>query len=76
MTNAVIRLDNVSVAYGKHAAVTGVSGSFALGSLTAIAGPNGAGKTTLLKALIGELPLASGRRAERSRQRDPSDSSP
>jgi zinc/manganese transport system ATP-binding protein len=61
VTNAVIRLDNVSVAYGKHAAVTGVSGSFAPGSLTAIAGPNGAGKTTLLKALIGELPLASGR---------------
>lgn len=28
----------------------------------AITGPNGAGKTTLLKALLGELPLISGRR--------------
>jgi zinc/manganese transport system ATP-binding protein len=38
-----------------------LTGSFAPGSLTAIAGPNGAGKTTLLKALMGEVPLAAGR---------------
>jgi zinc/manganese transport system ATP-binding protein len=37
-----------------------LDGTFAPGSLTAIAGPNGAGKSTLLKALMGELPLASG----------------
>jgi zinc/manganese transport system ATP-binding protein len=59
--DAVIGLDNVTVAYGRRPAVKGISGAFAAGSLTAIAGPNGAGKTTLLKALIGELPLASGR---------------
>jgi ATPase subunit of ABC transporter with duplicated ATPase domains len=32
------------------------------GERLAIAGRNGAGKTTLLRALLGELPLASGRR--------------
>ncbi len=34
-------------------AVEGLSGSFAPGSLTAVAGPNGAGKTTLLRTLAG-----------------------
>ena len=60
MSGAAIHLDNVMVAYGRNAAVSGVTGSFAPGSLTAIAGPNGAGKTTLLKALMGEVPLAAG----------------
>ncbi|MDQ4069051.1 MAG: ATP-binding cassette domain-containing protein [Actinomycetota bacterium] len=46
-------------------------GSFRLGPLSlevawaervAIVGPNGSGKTTLLRALLGQLPLASGQR--------------
>ena len=46
-------------------------GSFRLGPISlevawadrlAIVGPNGSGKTTLLRALLGELPLASGER--------------
>jgi ATPase subunit of ABC transporter with duplicated ATPase domains len=46
-------------------------GTFRLGPLSlevgwaerlAIVGPNGSGKTTLLRALLGELPLASGER--------------
>jgi zinc/manganese transport system ATP-binding protein len=60
MSIASIRFDNVTVAYNRHPAVHHVSGSFAPGSLTAVAGPNGAGKSTLLKALMGELPLAEG----------------
>ena len=58
---APIRFENVTVTYHRHPAVHHLSGSFAPGSLTAIAGPNGAGKSTLLKALMGELPLAEGR---------------
>ncbi|MFT4184846.1 MAG: ABC transporter ATP-binding protein [Rhizobium sp.] len=58
--SALIRLDNLTVAYERHPAVHHVSGAFAAGSLTAIAGPNGAGKSTLLKAIIGELRPAEG----------------
>jgi zinc/manganese transport system ATP-binding protein len=60
MSAAPIRLDDVTVRYGREPAIAHVSGVFAPGSLTAIVGPNGAGKTTLLKALTGELPLAAG----------------
>ncbi len=60
MIAASIVLENVTVAYDKHAAVHHVSGAFAPGSMTGIVGPNGAGKSTLLKALIGEMPIASG----------------
>lgn len=58
--SAGIRLQDVTVAYDKHAAVHHVSGVFEPGSMTAIAGPNGAGKSTLLKAMIGDKKLASG----------------
>jgi zinc/manganese transport system ATP-binding protein len=57
MTGVV--LDNLSLGYERHPAVSGLSGRFASGSLTAVAGPNGSGKSTLLKALAGHLrPLA------------------
>lgn len=55
-----IRFHDVTVAYDRHPAVHHLDGSFAPGSLTAIAGPNGAGKSTLLKALMGEMALAGG----------------
>ena len=60
MSRAVLRFDNVSVAYERQLAVHGVTGAFLEGSLTAIAGPNGAGKSTLLKAIVGDLKPASG----------------
>lgn len=50
-----VTLENVTVSYARHPAVHHVSGTFARGSLTAIAGPNGAGKSTLLKAIAGVL---------------------
>ncbi len=56
----LIRLENLTVTYERHPAVHHISGSFAAGSLTAIAGPNGAGKSTLLKAIVGELRPAGG----------------
>src|SRR5262252_4537727 len=59
--DAVLELDNVSVAYGDRLALHAVTGRFAPASLTAIVGPNGAGKSTLLKALVGLLPLQCGK---------------
>lgn len=41
--------------------LTGLAGTLAPGSLTAVVGPNGSGKTTLLRAIAGLHPVASGR---------------
>jgi zinc/manganese transport system ATP-binding protein len=61
-TNAgAITLENVIVTYRRLPAVHHVSGTFAAGSLTAIAGPNGAGKSTLLKTIAGLLAPSEGR---------------
>lgn len=57
----VIALHEVSVAYRRQVALQHVSGVFARASLTAVVGPNGAGKSTFLKALLGLVPVDSGR---------------
>jgi len=57
---AALKLVDVTVAYDRHPAVHHLTGTFELGSLTAIAGPNGAGKSTLLKAIMGDLALTEG----------------
>lgn len=51
----------LSVRYGEHLALEDASAAFRLGELSTIIGPNGAGKSTLLKALLGLVPLSSGR---------------
>jgi zinc/manganese transport system ATP-binding protein len=56
-----IALTDLIVTYRRVPAVHHVTGTFAPGSLTAIAGPNGAGKSTLLKAIMGLLPISDGR---------------
>ncbi len=71
MADGAIRLDDLTLGYRRHPAVHHVSGSFASGSLTAVAGPNGAGKSTLLKGIAGELsPLAGHIRLGGLKRRD------
>ncbi|NLS02643.1 ABC transporter ATP-binding protein [Rhizobium sp. P32RR-XVIII] len=70
MSDPLIRLDNLTVAYERHPAVHHVSGTIYSGSLTAIAGPNGAGKSTLLKAIMGELRPAEGRISHQLKRTD------
>lgn len=60
MTEPVIRLHDLTVAYDRHPAVHHIKGDFVSGRLTAITGPNGAGKSTLLKAIAGILPIFEG----------------
>ena len=56
-----IRLDQVTLRRGGRDVLRDLTGTFAPGTLTAVAGPNGCGKSTLLLALSGMLPVASGR---------------
>jgi iron complex transport system ATP-binding protein len=44
-----------------HAAVDDVSLDAPAGRLTAVVGPNGSGKSSLVRALLGRVPLESGR---------------
>jgi iron complex transport system ATP-binding protein len=59
----MIAYENVTIAYDPERApvVNNVSLSAERGSVTAIVGPNGSGKSTLVRALLGRVPLLSGR---------------
>jgi zinc/manganese transport system ATP-binding protein len=71
VTPAAIALDDVSVAYRQGFAVEGVTGRLEAGSFTALVGPNGGGKSSLVKAIVGAVPLATGRiTVEGAEQRD------
>src|SRR5258706_1555440 len=59
-TAPVVTLDNVTVAYGRNAALRDVTTAFAPGAV-GLLGPNGAGKSTMIKALLGFVVPARGR---------------
>src|SRR5213082_2926425 len=56
----VVTLENVTVVYGKNAALRDVTAEFASGAV-GLLGPNGAGKSTMIKALLGFIAPARGR---------------
>ena len=56
----VVRLDDVTVIYGKNPALKNVTARFAPGAV-GLLGPNGAGKSTMLKALLGFVKPDEGR---------------
>ena len=58
----MLRLENVSVAYGKHEALHDVSIDVPAARTTVILGANGAGKTTLLKTIAGLVQAKPGSR--------------
>jgi branched-chain amino acid transport system ATP-binding protein len=51
---------DLTVRFGGHVAVDGVTAEFHPGTLTVIVGPNGAGKTTYFNLVSGQLPATSG----------------
>jgi branched-chain amino acid transport system ATP-binding protein len=61
VTEPILTLHDVVVAFGALRAVDGVSLSVPRGQRRAVIGPNGAGKTTLFNAIAGGLPPTSGR---------------
>jgi len=59
-TEPVVALENVSVLYGRNAALRGVTTTFG-GGAVGLLGPNGAGKSTMIKALLGFVTPDAGR---------------
>ena len=51
---------DLTIRFGGHVAVDGVSCAFRPGTLTAIVGPNGAGKTTFFNLISGQLRPTAG----------------
>lgn len=51
----VLTAKNLTVRYGKHTALDGLSVDIAPGELVGVIGPNGAGKTSFIKALCGRV---------------------
>lgn len=56
-----IHIENLSVNYRHTNALSKVCLDVAEGDYLGVIGPNGSGKTTLLKAILGLVPLSSGR---------------
>jgi branched-chain amino acid transport system ATP-binding protein len=54
--SVLLRIDGLSVSYGRVEAVHAVSLTVPEGGIVTVIGPNGAGKTTLLSAIVGLLP--------------------
>ena len=61
----MLAVRDLTVHYGRIAAVRGISFSVDRGELVAIVGPNGAGKTTTLSAIMGVVRPSVGRRPAR-----------
>jgi ABC-type Mn2+/Zn2+ transport system ATPase subunit len=61
MEEARLELEQVTVAYNGRPALQEVSFQVPHGAQVAVVGANGAGKSTLFKALVGLLPVRSGR---------------
>jgi len=56
----MLATQSLTIRFGGHAAVDGVTCAFQPGTLTSIVGPNGAGKTAYFNLISGQLPATSG----------------
>jgi manganese/iron transport system ATP-binding protein len=60
-SDAALRFERASLAYGRVRAVEGVDGAVRPGEAVALVGPNGAGKSTLLRGVLGLVAVVEGR---------------
>ena len=61
MSEALLKVEHLTMRFGGLVAVNGLSFTAGRGDITALIGPNGAGKTTLFSIIAGYLPLSAGR---------------
>ncbi len=55
MSDALLRIENVTKKYGKTVANSNISFSVGAGETAVLLGPNGAGKSTIIKCIAGLL---------------------
>jgi branched-chain amino acid transport system ATP-binding protein len=60
MSETLLKVTGLKVAYGGIQAVKGVDFEVRSGELVSLIGSNGAGKTTTMKAITGLLPINAG----------------
>ena len=61
MPTTALEIHDMTVAYHRRPVLWDVDLQVPEGKLVGVIGPNGAGKTTLIKAVLGLVPLASGK---------------
>ena len=61
MTATMLSVENVDLHYGAAQALRSVSLDVPEGQVTCVLGRNGVGKTSLLKAVVGQMPVSSGK---------------
>jgi ABC-type Mn2+/Zn2+ transport system ATPase subunit len=60
VVDPALRLDGVTVGYGRTSVLAGLDLEVARGELVGVVGPSGAGKTTLLRLVTGQADLHAG----------------
>ncbi|AZZ54669.1 ABC transporter ATP-binding protein [Rathayibacter iranicus] len=61
ISGALVRADGATVRFGSFTALDGITCAFSGTGVHGLIGVNGAGKTTLIHALLGLIPVISGR---------------
>src|SRR5258706_6467772 len=61
LATPLIAAEKLTIAYGRTRSLDGINPEIRPGEIVTVIGPNGSGKTTLVRALLGLVPVASGR---------------